>query len=239
MPDYDFDRSGTENLLAILRAENVRAIFFLRGEAIDANPNGRALVQLIAKDRHVVGNHSYSHLYATREPVTAIIEDFARNHELIHSITGEEVRVFRPPHGDWNAELTKRFLASHALGNYQFPIFWTSLFREWALKSKAELANLDGRLTKFKESIREGSGKIVLLHDTYVAGVLLASLIIKEAGRHGYEIGNPDDLVAAVAAATGRFRKTPFRYYLTILMARVRLRLTNQRARHANYEMDQ
>ena len=146
--------------------------------------------------------------------------------------------VFRRPNGDRSAELTKRFLVSRAHEkSYQFPISWTDLFRGWALESKAERANLDERLMKFKESLRERKDKITLLHDTYIAGVSLASLIIREARRHGCEIGNADDLVAAVAKATRRFRKAPFRYHLAILMAHVWLRLTDQRASHANYEM--
>ena len=32
MPDYDFNSLATENLFAMLRPENVRAVFFLRGQ---------------------------------------------------------------------------------------------------------------------------------------------------------------------------------------------------------------
>jgi peptidoglycan-N-acetylglucosamine deacetylase len=238
IPDYDFDRTATENLLALLERKQVSAIFFLLGQSIDRNPQGNAIVRMIAAKGHAIGNHSYSHLYSRRDGLATVLDDFERNHQLIQSITGNNVELFRPPFGDWSANLTKEFLSRPALAGYTFPLFWTTMCKEWALKSSADLDRLGELLAKVHLSLTDGKGKIILLHDTYIPAVLLASLIIDEAKRHGYRVGNPQDLINAAAAETALFRNAPFLYHITVLAKRIQARLTRKSLSHTNFEVD-
>lgn len=239
IPDYDFNKTATENLLDLLKKHNVRAIFFLWGKSIDAQPDATRIMRRMEQEGHIIGNHSYSHLYSTRENTDKILEDFARNHQLIESTIQSGPSVFRPPYGDWQPDLTKRFLAHPALKNYSFPIFWGDLFQEWALQTPDELERLDERLKAVRQDCADDRGKILLLHDIYIPSLILTAKLLNKAKELSYQIGEPATLAEAAAAESRLYRESPFWYYLTNLKQRFRLKLTAKPAQHTNYRMEQ
>ena len=48
------------------------------------------------------GNHSYSHVHVNKLPYEKNIEDMKKCNELITNITGENVKYYRGPYGEYN-----------------------------------------------------------------------------------------------------------------------------------------
>lgn len=223
--NYDFNKTATENLLDLLKEHNIKAIFFLWGQSIENNPKSNHIIKRMIREGHVIGNHSYSHYYSTREPFDKVAEDFAKNHELISKLTDSEVKFFRPPYGDWKPNLTKKFLSAPAFRHYGFPLLWTNMFHEWALRSNTDLENLRERVQSFRGECKDGKAKVVLLHDVYIPGVMLTSILIEEARKLGYKIGDANNLAQYITKESRLFHKSPFLYYIRNLLSRLFLKL--------------
>ena len=238
IPDYDFSKSSTENLLDLLNKNNIKAVFYILGKSVSDHPEPGPVIEKMLEGGHIVGNHSYSHLYSRREPFAQILQDFKKNHDLLSSLANTNLTTFRPPYGDWDSELTKKFLNFDTFKHYTFPMFWTCMFFEWAVKSKTELEQpaLNKRLAGLKKLLKDCSGQILLLHDVYITTVLLTSLIIKEAKNHGYTIGDTHSLLAANKEETHAYKAHPFGYYLASFLKRLSGKLLNKPLKHTNYD---
>jgi peptidoglycan/xylan/chitin deacetylase (PgdA/CDA1 family) len=237
--DYDFSKTITENLLDLLKAHQAKAVFFLCGKSIEAYPNAKSLINRMLSEGHCIGNHSFSHGYARKNPIADVLADFARNHELIASLTGHAARLFRPPYGDWEPEFSKKFLAHPVLKRYSFPIFWTTMFREWALQSADDLTQLGERILGFEKSCADRKGKILLLHDSYIAAIIITARILRDHQQLGYVVGDPATLAHADRMETDLYRRLPFLYYLKNLKDRALLKLSRGERTHTNYRMEQ
>lgn len=105
---------GTERLLEVLERHQVRATFFLVGRRAERWPG---LVQAIAQAGHQIGNHSYFHGDAWRQPAEATLEDFDRGADVLADILGTPVDWVRPPYGHltlplirWSRALPQRLV---------------------------------------------------------------------------------------------------------------------------------
>jgi peptidoglycan/xylan/chitin deacetylase (PgdA/CDA1 family) len=85
----------TPALLAALRLANVRATFFLVGEAVERWPE---LVRAIAAEGHLIGNHTQHHRLLTVRTADEIAEEVAACQRAL-ACAGVAPRLFRPPHG--------------------------------------------------------------------------------------------------------------------------------------------
>ncbi|HOG45854.1 MAG TPA: polysaccharide deacetylase family protein [Anaerolineae bacterium] len=72
----------TEEVLALLRAQGVRATFFLIGKEVEANPTQ---ARLIVADGHQVGNHTYSHATMVAQSLPFTRQEVERTDELIRA----------------------------------------------------------------------------------------------------------------------------------------------------------
>lgn len=85
----------TEQLLAILDREEVRATFFLPGANVRREP---ALAAEVASE-HAIGNHTFTHPYLTWHGPRSIRDELRRAQEGIQAATGRVPSLFRTPHG--------------------------------------------------------------------------------------------------------------------------------------------
>jgi peptidoglycan-N-acetylglucosamine deacetylase len=86
----------TDEILTILKAENVKGTFFLTGNEIKKNPED---AKKIAEEGHEIGNHSYSHQRMVLKSPTFIKEEIEKTNELIRQ-TGYKGDIhFRTPFG--------------------------------------------------------------------------------------------------------------------------------------------
>jgi peptidoglycan/xylan/chitin deacetylase (PgdA/CDA1 family) len=86
----------TGQVLDILRANHIKATFFLCGANAERYPE---LVRRIRDEGHEIGNHTWSHPYlylASRETLASEID---RTQDVLEKITGTRPVWFRPPFG--------------------------------------------------------------------------------------------------------------------------------------------
>jgi peptidoglycan/xylan/chitin deacetylase (PgdA/CDA1 family) len=118
-------RELNQRILATLASHNLKAILFVCGKRVDSSA-GQQLAAAWDRAGHLIGNHSYSHLYfngsndsdGSRKVTLAEFEaDFLRNEPLIRSY-GNFTRLFRYPYFKEGDTVEKRdgmrgFLQEH------------------------------------------------------------------------------------------------------------------------------
>jgi peptidoglycan/xylan/chitin deacetylase (PgdA/CDA1 family) len=139
----------TERILATLRLYNVKATFFLVGKMVDLYPE---LVQQIVKDGHELASHSYLHYNMERMTPLMIEKELLRCEHALRRVTGQEIRLFRPPGGHYDEDVRQAIIG---LG-YK-TIFWTANITSFPLLPPPQIAD------KLVE--RVGQGGIILLHN--------------------------------------------------------------------------
>ncbi len=140
----------TEEILEVLRAEEVRATFFVTGAALEEN---MAEAQRIVADGHELGNHSYSHKRMVGRSYAFVREEIERTDQLIRAAGYEGEIHFRPPYG-------KRFIV---LPYYLSVTDRTTIFMDVEPESYQEIAVDSESIVQYVlEKTRPGS--IILLH---------------------------------------------------------------------------
>jgi peptidoglycan/xylan/chitin deacetylase (PgdA/CDA1 family) len=136
----------TPRLLDILHEHGARATFFMVGEAAARAPE---LVQRVASEGHVVGNHSWNH---PRFPDISGSERRRQIRECERVLQPHGTRLFRAPFGseDLATHLDVRRTGHRSVN-------WNVGFMDWGDRPSDWLAN------SILEVIRPGS--IVLMHD--------------------------------------------------------------------------
>jgi len=140
----------TSRVLDILEREHVSATFFLVGVNVNRYP---AAAARIARDGHVVGNHTeFHHIPFALESTSQIRLDVDTAEETIHQATGQLPRLFRPPQG-LRSPWLMNVLARDSLIN----VTWNDAPGDWdPMPVKTIVA-------RTVEAARPGS--IILLHD--------------------------------------------------------------------------
>jgi chitin deacetylase len=86
----------TDEILRVLREENVKATFFLIGGELEQNlAEGKKIVA----DGHEIGNHSYSHVRMILVSPSFVKDEIERTDQLIRAAGYEKPTHFRPPYG--------------------------------------------------------------------------------------------------------------------------------------------
>jgi peptidoglycan/xylan/chitin deacetylase (PgdA/CDA1 family) len=87
----------TTRVLDTLKKHNVKATFFVIGKNISGN---ETILKRMIEEGHSIGSHSFSHHFWIdlwgRKKLMADIEESL---EAIKAVTGQEVKLFRPPYG--------------------------------------------------------------------------------------------------------------------------------------------
>jgi peptidoglycan/xylan/chitin deacetylase (PgdA/CDA1 family) len=170
----------TGKLLDALKAQCVRATFFMIGRMAAAAP---ALAKRVADEGHTVGYHSFSH------PLMRLIEDsraradiqrgFQAVDRAVYGSAGEMPRTpfFRYP-GFADSPALNRWLASRDIG-----VFGTDLWAAdwWPMTPQAETAAILARLEKARRGI-------ILFHDTRAQTVAMMPAFLRELKVRGYHV---------------------------------------------------
>lgn len=170
----------TPLVLDILKANDIKAGFFLIGKNIDQN---REIVERMFAEGHVVGNHSFSHInkygfLSTKK----LVADLTKNEALIESIIGQKTMLFRPPFGVTNPNIGKaaRFLDYSVIG--------------WSIRSLDTIRNKPE--TTIKRVLRRlKAGRVILFHDNHESIIPVLEAVMQKAHKEGYKFVPPDDLL--------------------------------------------
>jgi peptidoglycan/xylan/chitin deacetylase (PgdA/CDA1 family) len=142
-------------LLDTLRRANAKATFFCIGRNAVAYPY---FVRDMVREGHEVGNHTFHHVRLPPLSNADVQDELQRCNQVLQGITGQPVRYFRPPGGDYSAA-TLRIASSLGLTT----TFWTD---DPADFDNPGDAILESRLTR-----RLRAGGIVLLHDNVLQSI--------------------------------------------------------------------
>ena len=93
---------NTAEILKILKRHNVKATFFVNGNA-DGVEGLEDMYKKIVDDGHTIAMHSYSHKYAALyESEESFEDDLDKIHSLIYNKTGVDATIYRFPGGSGN-----------------------------------------------------------------------------------------------------------------------------------------
>ncbi len=82
----------TPKILDILKKNNVRATFFVLGQAAEKYPT---VVARIKNEGHEIGNHGYNHQYLQ----SGLVADLIKTDQAVFTLTGSHTYLYRPPGG--------------------------------------------------------------------------------------------------------------------------------------------
>jgi peptidoglycan-N-acetylglucosamine deacetylase len=170
----------TQEILQVLKNENVPAAFFCIGNHIAGNEK---ILQQINEEGHVIGNHSYSHhfwfdLFSSKK----MLNDMALMNEITKETIGLTPKLFRPPYGVTNPNLKNAIIK----GNY-IPVGWN-------IRSMDTVTNNEEKLLKKITSALK-PGAIILFHDTSKTTLAVLPAFIHYVKANGYEITRLDKML--------------------------------------------
>lgn len=143
------DPVSTPELLAVLRRHDVKAVFCVWGDHVQAHPE---IVREIVAEGHTLANHTMHHDDMSAWSPEAIEADLDETNRVIRrAVPGARIPYFRAPYGAWGAtpEVAAR-LGMQALG-------WRLAVTDWEPPGTPELVR------RLEEGITPGA--VVLLHD--------------------------------------------------------------------------
>jgi peptidoglycan/xylan/chitin deacetylase (PgdA/CDA1 family) len=157
-------------ILDALRAEGVRATFFVVGKEVDKKPE---LVRRMLAEGHEVGNHSQNHLRLDTLNEAQTWREINDGDIYFHWATGRHLRLLRPPGVRYNAQALR---VAGALG--YVTVTWSCAGNDYRDVSADEIV----------QSVlqRVENGSIILLHDTYPGTPAALPRLLRELKRQGY-----------------------------------------------------
>lgn len=138
----------TDQILSILRKNNIKATFFMIGENVKTYPTQ---AKNVLADGNVIGNHTWHHWYRSMSPQLAASE-IENTANIIYQTTGAKTSFFRPPGG-----ILTNGVATYAKNIKDAVVMWSDDSEDWRRPSVSTLVT---RVTK-----QATPGGIVLMHD--------------------------------------------------------------------------
>lgn len=181
--DCGFENGNTENILAALKAHNVKATFFVVGHFLETSPD---LVKEMLADGHTVGNHTYHHLDMSEiSDIASFQKEIEDVEDKYKEITGEDmVKFYRPPQGKYSTENLKM---AQELGYHTF--FWSLAYVDWYEDDQPTPEEAYEKLLG-----RIHPGAIVLLHNTSKTNGDILDELLTKWEEMGYSFGTLSDL---------------------------------------------
>lgn len=168
----------TPQLLQTLRSYNVHATFFALGQQAKAYPS---IIKQEAAQGNEVASHTWDHKDLTTLPQSAQVQEIMSAHNLINQLTGQNVTLFRPPYGSYNATT----LAATPLT----AINWSVDTNDWRYNSSAPV--IQNALADAHD------GAIILMHDIHPWSVAAVPTIIQQLKAQGYTFVTVSQLLEA------------------------------------------
>lgn len=139
-----------EDLLKILKDNDVKATFYLGGTWVEKFPD---LAKKIGGQNHEIASHGYSHPHVDNLSVEENLEEIQKAEEIIYEATSKKPVLYAPPYGERGENVLK---AAEEAG-YK-TILWSLDTIDWQLPSKEAI------LKRVTDKVKNGS--IILMHPT-------------------------------------------------------------------------
>lgn len=181
--DAGYENGCTEKILDILQKQQVPAAFFLVGNYIEKNAD---LVRRMAKEGHVVANHTMHHYDMSKLTDKAAFSKELQDLEALYKeTTGEEMpKFYRPPQGIYSGENLKM---AKELG-YK-TVFWSLAYVDWNNDSQPTREEAFSKLLP-----RTHNGAVVLLHSTSKTNAEILDELLTKWKEEGYRFDSIEKL---------------------------------------------
>jgi peptidoglycan/xylan/chitin deacetylase (PgdA/CDA1 family) len=166
---YDDGPSATtDQLLAAVRANHLRATFFDQGN------NSLDRPQQVREELHAgmwVGNHTFTHPHLTQIGEPTAFQEIASTQWVLRDPTGREPTLFRPPYGETNDQVRAD---ESRIGVLE--VLWTVDSQDWNGATADQIAAAAHTLQP---------GGIILMHDWPPATIDAVPLIAGDLAARG------------------------------------------------------
>lgn len=166
----------TPMLLEGLRKRGVKVTFFLMGSAVENYPD---IVEEIAKDGHLIGNHTFHHVSLKNADNHLIEAEVLSANELIEEVSGQYPQFIRPPFGQCGDQIESE--------TGMICVLWSIDPLDWCTPDASKVVE------RVLANARENG--IILMHDQYKTSVLAAFTIIDQLQKEGYEFVTVDEIL--------------------------------------------
>ncbi|MGE5657080.1 MAG: polysaccharide deacetylase family protein [Actinomycetota bacterium] len=173
--------TSTEQILEVLKQNNIKATFFWVGRYLQTYPE---IGKKVATAGHAIGNHTWNHQYFKYNQETASRE-IDRTSALIEKLTGIKTSMFRPPAGILN-----NGLVDYAQKQKYVAVMWSVDSMDWRTSTPSLLENVLNQAS---------AGGIVLMHDgggNRSKTVEALPKMIAELRKRGYKFVTVPELLA-------------------------------------------
>ncbi len=182
--DAGYENGCTEKILDVLEKHQVKAAFFLVGHYMEKNPE---LVRRMARDGHIVGNHTLHHKDMRKLSGDAFAQELTGLEEVYRQVTGQELpKFYRPPQGNYTQQNLEQ---AQELG-YK-TVFWSLAYADWDTKNQP-----DHKKAMEKLLGRTHNGAVVLLHSTSKTNAEILDELLAAWESRGYRFGTLEELFA-------------------------------------------
>ncbi len=150
---------NTPKLLDLLKAENLKAVFFVVGSALGNSAN-LDIVKRAHAEGHTIGNHTFSHPSLTKLTAAEVEEEILKTENLLGGLLGEH-KLIRPPFGAHNQVVDAIF---QRLGYTS--VLWNVDPRDWDKEFQPT-----GWIDSAVEQISKRAHSTMLTHDIHKSTV--------------------------------------------------------------------
>ena len=171
----------TPKLLDILRAQGVRATFFVLGENVALYPD---IARRIVAEGHEIANHSWGHPSLPTVGAGRLDREIRDTTAIIEKTTGQKVTLLRPTYGALNDRVKKTLLEDYKLD----VIMWSVDPRDWKRPGP-------GVVTK-RLVVGAHPGAILLVHDIHPGTIAAVPDTIAQLKAKGYAFATVSELLA-------------------------------------------
>lgn len=160
----------------IMDKYNVKGTFFMLGRNLSTGYTDT--LKSLVNSGYEIGIHGYSHKMLTRLSDYKLDKEINYTKELLSNMTGSDVFLVRPPYGEINNRIKKKYDVPY--------ILWSIDTKDWKLKDANKI---------YEKVINEVSdGDIILMHETYLPSVTALDMIIPKLQEMGYQIVTVSEL---------------------------------------------
>ncbi|MBQ3571376.1 MAG: polysaccharide deacetylase family protein [Clostridia bacterium] len=177
--DCAWGNEYTQKLLDEMQNYGIKATFFAVSFWVEKYPDE---VKKIIQAGHELGTHSKTHSHMSKQTAKEINEELIYSSNAIKEITGEEVKLFRAPFGEYNNTLLE---CAESLGLYT--IQWDVDSLDWKDLSAQEIS--------MRVISRVKSGSIILCHNNGLHTAESLPLIFATLQSKGYKFVKISDLI--------------------------------------------
>jgi peptidoglycan/xylan/chitin deacetylase (PgdA/CDA1 family) len=201
----DGPNANTGAVLDVLKANNVKATFFIVGRMATTHP---AMLARIAAEGNLLANHSASHPQLGGrfdDDPNLLIYQIKEVHEQIAPLMKQTDKLyFRAPYGYWRSAHATILNADPVLRNYVGPIYW-DIGGDISMRDGYVMSSADWACWKHKWSaqtcakgylreIRRGNGGVVLMHCIHAQSADLVADVVPALIEEGYNFVRLDQM---------------------------------------------